>query len=71
MEAAGEMLQHAFSLLGLSYQYHHFQERSERERNRKENLKKITSSFMRDVSACNPGATSVILTSGHDREFAR
>lgn len=24
MEAAGEMLQHAFSLLGLSDQHHHF-----------------------------------------------
>lgn len=29
MVAAGEMLQHALSLLGLSYQHHHFQERSE------------------------------------------
>lgn len=30
VEAAGEMLQHALSLLSLADQYHHFQERPER-----------------------------------------
>lgn len=32
MEAAGEMLQHALSLLRLSYQHHHFEKRPKKER---------------------------------------
>lgn len=37
MEAAGEMLQHSLSLLGLSYQYNHFQKRPKRRKpNKKE-----------------------------------
>lgn len=41
MEAAGEMLQHALSLLGLSYQHHHFQERSERATPKKQFIKNL------------------------------
>lgn len=79
MVAAGEMLQHALSLLGLSYQHHHFQERSERAapndnqygKKKKDYKNCLRACSVTDVSACNPSSAPLILTSGHDREFVR
>lgn len=64
MVAAGEMLQHALSLLGLSYQHHHLQERSERAAPNDNKKKKkdykgcLRACSVRDVGACNPSPTN-------------
>lgn len=59
MEAAGEMLQHALPLLGLSYQQHHFQERSEREKpkEKKKIMRRFMSVFLWEISVHEIQAT--------------